>query len=165
MKRRLNIAAGVMHEPRIVLLDEPTVGVDPQGRDRIREMLAGLRSSGAALVQSTHQFGEVESVCDRVVIVDHGRVVATGSTVDLVASVADQARPFWMRLDRPLDLDDPAIEQHGDQLRGRMRDVAAELPALLAKVTEAGGHVRDLRVDAPGLEAVFTSLTGRELRE
>lgn len=165
MKRRLNIAAGVLHDPRLVLLDEPTVGVDPQGRDRIREMLQGLRSAGTALVQSTHQFSEIESVCDRVVIVDHGRVIATGTTEELVARVADQERPFALRLDRPVDLGDPRIELRGDQLHGRMRDVATELPALLARVAQAGATVRDLRVEAPGIEAVFTRLTGRELRE
>jgi len=165
MKRRLNIAAGVLHRPQLVLLDEPTVGVDPQGRDRIREMLGALRQEGTALLQSTHQFSEIESVCDRVVIVDHGRVIATGSTEELVASLVDEPRPFWMRIDRPVDLGDPAIEHRGDQLHGVLRDVSSELPELLARVAAAGAQVRDLRVDAPGIEAVFTHLTGRELRE
>ncbi len=78
MHRRLNIACGVLHEPRVVLLDEPTVGVDPQSRERIYEMLAALRDAGASLLLTTHQLDEAEDLCDRIVIIDHGRVVGLG---------------------------------------------------------------------------------------
>ena len=73
MKRRLNIACGVLHRPRVLLLDEPTVGVDPQARERILSMLAELRNEGTALLQSTHEFGDLEATSDRLVIMDRGR--------------------------------------------------------------------------------------------
>jgi ABC-2 type transport system ATP-binding protein len=165
MQRRLNIAAGVLHAPRLVLLDEPTVGVDPQARDRISEMLCELRSDGAALVQSTHQFSEIEGVCDRVVIVDHGRVVASGTPADLVREVANQPRPFLVRVDRHVEVSFEGRTLAGDRLGGLMSDVATGLPELLRSVAEAGANVVDVQVEAPGIEAVFKRLTGRELRE
>jgi len=87
MKRRLNIACGVLHRPEVVLLDEPTVGVDPQSRERIYDMLEGLRRDGASLVLTTHHLDEAEARCERIVIMDHGKVVATGTVPQLVCQV------------------------------------------------------------------------------
>jgi ABC-2 type transport system ATP-binding protein len=87
MKRRLNIACGVLHRPEVVLLDEPTVGVDPQSRERIYDMLEGLRRDGASLILTTHHLDEAEARCDRIVIMDHGKVVATGTVPQLVGQV------------------------------------------------------------------------------
>ena len=89
MKRRLNIAVGLMHSPRIVLLDEPTVGVDPQSRERIYEMLHALQASGVSVVLATHHLEEAEKRCERIVIIDHGRIVASGTLQELLAT----ARP------------------------------------------------------------------------
>jgi ABC-2 type transport system ATP-binding protein len=93
MRRRLNIACGVLHRPAVVLLDEPTVGVDPQSRERIYQMLDGLRSEGASLLLTTHYLEEVEARCDRVVIIDHGKSVAAGTPAELVERVLGPARP------------------------------------------------------------------------
>ena len=87
MRRRLNIACGLLHHPRIVLLDEPTVGVDPQSRERIYAMLDGLRAEGASLLLTTHHLEEAEARCERIVIMDHGKVVATGTVPEMVAQV------------------------------------------------------------------------------
>lgn len=85
MKRRLNIAIGLLHSPQVVLLDEPTVGVDPQSRERIYEMLAALQQSGVSVVLTTHHLEEAERRCERIVIIDHGRIVASGTVQELLA--------------------------------------------------------------------------------
>ncbi|MCE9626607.1 MAG: ABC transporter ATP-binding protein, partial [Candidatus Eisenbacteria bacterium] len=92
MKRRLNLACGVLHEPRLVLLDEPTVAVDPQSREKIHDMLAALRAAGASLLLSTHYLGEAEARCERIVVVDHGRTVAAGTLPELVQAAGLRGR-------------------------------------------------------------------------
>ncbi len=115
MRRRLNIACGVLHRPRIVLLDEPTVGVDPQSRDRIYDMLAGLAQSGVSLLLTTHHLEEAEARCSRTVIIDHGKVIAGGTLSELVDQTVGRYRLVTLRLDAPL-----AAEAAAD-LRGRRR--------------------------------------------
>ena len=166
MKRRLNIACAVVHEPRVLLLDEPTVGVDPQSRERIYEMLARLRDGGASLLLTTHQLEEAEARCDRIVIVDHGRVIAEGSLASLVESTVGSHLQVALRLDRvPAAQAGIAGEWHDRELTTRMRDVATELPVLLERLRSGGSAVEDLQVRGPSLQSVFLHLTGRELRE
>jgi ABC-2 type transport system ATP-binding protein len=173
MRRRLNIACGLLHRPRIVLLDEPTVGVDPQSRDHIYDVLANLRSSGVSLLLTTHHLEEAEARCSRTVIIDHGKVIASGTLSDLVDSTVGRHRLVTLRVDRPLaspadDLASAAVAIDGDDprvLRTRLRDVALELPTLLERIRVAGRSVEDVDVRGPSLQAVFIHLTGRELRE
>src|SRR5436853_1382954 len=84
MKRRLNMAAGLLHQPRLILLDEPTTGVDPQSRQRIYEMVEQLRAGGVSVIYTTHYMEEAERLCDRVAIIDHGKIIALGTQADLV---------------------------------------------------------------------------------
>jgi ABC-2 type transport system ATP-binding protein len=167
MRRRLNIACGVLHEPRVILLDEPTVGVDPQSRERIYEMLDRLRANGVSMLLTTHQLDEAEARCERIVIVDHGRVIAAGTLGELVRDTIGEQRVATVRLDRapaaPLEGLTPGDE--GMLWRGAVRDVDADLPALLARVAAAGRTVVDLEIRRPSLQSVFLHLTGRELRE
>ena len=172
MKRRLNIACGVIHKPRVVLLDEPTVGVDPQSRDRIYDMLADLASQGVSLLVTTHHLEEAEARCSRTVIIDHGRVIASGSLAELVDQTVGRHRLVTLRLDRPLsavgadDAPDVATDPADPRvLRARMLNVALELPPLLAHINRTGGTVDDVDVRGPSLQSVFIHLTGRELRE
>lgn len=167
MKRRLNIACAVLHRPEVVLLDEPTVGVDPQSRERIWEMLAGLRAAGASLMLTTHQLDEAQRVCDRIIIIDHGRVIADGRLDELVARTVGPGRRVRLTLDREADAAMLGAERDGDgrTLVWRVSDVAAELAAALDRVRAAGYAVEDVHVEAPSLHAVFIHLTGRELRE
>src|SRR5690242_10289901 len=103
MRRRLNIACGILHRPRIVLLDEPTVGVDPQSRDRIYDMLGDLSASGVSLLLTTHHLEEAEARCARTVILDHGKVIAAGTMSELVDQTVGRFRLVTLRLDSPLD--------------------------------------------------------------
>ncbi len=175
MRRRLNIACGILHRPRIVLLDEPTVGVDPQSRDRIYDVLAELARSGVSLLLTTHHLEEAEARCSRTVIIDHGKVIASGTLPELVDRTVGRHRLVTLRLDGPLD-GAAAVLRAGDQdisideadtriVRARMRDVASGLPPLLERVRLAGCAVDDVEVRGPSLQSVFIHLTGRELRE
>ena len=172
MRRRLNIACGIIHRPRIVLLDEPTVGVDPQSRDRIYDVLADLRSTGVSLLLTTHHLEEAEARCSRTVIIDHGRVIASGTLPELVDRTVGRHRLVTLRVDAPLgaeglagsdgieiDAADPRV------MRARLKDVGMELPPLLERLRAAGRSVEDLDVRGPSLQSVFIHLTGRELRE
>jgi ABC-2 type transport system ATP-binding protein len=175
MRRRLNIACGIVHRPRVVLLDEPTVGVDPQSRDRIYDTLAALAASGVSLLLTTHHLEEAEARCSRTVIIDHGRVIASGTTPELVDQTVGRFRVVSLRLNSPLaDADAARLLAAGGVevdaadrtlVRSRMRDVAAELPPLLEGIRDAGRAVDDVDVRAPSLQAVFIHLTGKELRE
>jgi ABC-2 type transport system ATP-binding protein len=167
MKRRLNLACGVLHEPKVVLLDEPTVGVDPQSREKIYEMLAALRAAGASLLVTTHYLEEAEARCERIVIMDRGVALAAGTLPELVERAGLSGRRVRLSLDAPLERapEGFALEADGGVLTATLSDVAAELPALLARVRTAGRNVRDLDVRAASLQAVFLELTGKDLRE
>jgi ABC-2 type transport system ATP-binding protein len=166
MRRRLNIACGVLHRPRLVLLDEPTVGVDPQARERIFRMLEELRAEGAALVQSTHELGDIEGHCDRLLVMDHGRAVAAGTPESLVReTVGDRAR-VELELDKDPGMEiTPELRASGRVLGGDLSEPARDLPRILEQVAAAGCRVVRLEVKRPGLAEVFVALTGRELRE
>jgi len=170
MRRRLNIACGILHRPRVVLLDEPTAGVDPQSRERIYDVLSELAASGVSLLLTTHHLEEAEARCERTVIIDHGRVIASGTLAQLVEQTVGRHRLVTLQLSEPL----PAVPAQAQlevdtadprTIRARMDDVAAELPLLLETVRRAGRSVEDVDVRSPSLQAVFIHLTGRELRE
>jgi len=167
MKRRLNIACGVLHEPSVVLLDEPTTGVDPQSRERIYEMLRRLRASGASLLLTTHQLEEAESLCDRIVILDHGRVIESGTLAELVSRTIGSARRVTLHLDRAPASAIAGLEDGagGSLAHAQVSDVGRDLPELIARITAAGLRIEDLEVRPPSLQSVFLHLTGRELRE
>ncbi len=169
MKRRLNLALGILHEPRALLLDEPTVGVDPQSRERIYTMIGELAARGVALLYTTHYMEEAERLCDRVAVIDHGRVIATGTQAELVRATVGGGRAIHVDADRPipaeLAAEFPGAVAAGDQLRLTTPEPARVIPLLLAAFERRGVGVRDLELVTPGLESVFLHLTGRELRE
>lgn len=140
MKRRLNIVAALLHEPELVFLDEPTVGVDPQSRNHVFEMVEELHRGGLTLVYTTHQLGEVERLCDRIVVMDRGRVCAVGTLAELRAQVAGQGAGG-------LDLPD-----------------GVDLDRVARVLREQGIEAR-VREGAQGLEEIFLALTGRALRD
>jgi ABC-2 type transport system ATP-binding protein len=137
MKRRLNLAAGLLHDPQVLLLDEPTAGVDPQSRNAIFESLEGLRDAGKAILSTTHYMEEAERLCDRIVIVDRGRVVAEGTADELGALLP---------------------RSNGPELDAEGRAAVALLAARGIAVPGADGG-------KPRLEEVFLHLTGHALRD
>ena len=171
MKRRLNMAAGVVHRPRLVLMDEPTVGVDPQSREKIYSMIEGMRDEGVGVIYTTHYMEEAERLCDRIAVIDHGRIIAEGTREELIASIAGTRREAHVELGRELS------PQAGESLRakgaaieglsliGPIENAGSALTALVRDLESAGAEVRDLSLHAPSLENVFLHLTGRELRE
>jgi ABC-2 type transport system ATP-binding protein len=170
MKRRLNIACGLLHAPTIVLLDEPTVGVDPQSRERIYEMLATLQASGVSVVLTTHHLEEAEQRCQRIVIIDRGRIVASGTVAELVQQALGSSRVLTIMLDSvwPNSAAEPGgtrLSADRRRLQAEVRDVERELPALFQAVVAAGGRVSDVELSGARLHEVFIALTGRELRE
>ncbi len=169
MKRRLNMAAGIIHRPRVVLMDEPTTGVDPQSRNRIFEMIEALRAQGTAIVYTTHYMEEAERLCDRIAIIDHGRIIALGGRDELVQNAFASRSQVHARFAGPVDRIAAWVKNHG----GRMVDGAAELSiersieiaALLESAAKDGLELEDVSLRRPNLESVFLHLTGRDLRE
>ncbi|MBS3957581.1 MAG: ABC transporter ATP-binding protein [Clostridiales bacterium] len=173
MKRRLNIGIGLLHSPRLLVLDEPTVGVDPQSRNAILASVERLGEEGMAVLYTTHYMEEAERLCDRVGIIDHGAIVAEGTRTELVRLVGEHDR---VRLIATGDLDSaarslagiPAVREadvadHGLELI--VENAADALPRLLGTLAAAGVAVTSVDVDQPDLEAVFLHLTGRALRD
>ena len=168
MKRRLNIACGVLHRPRVVLLDEPTVGVDPQSRERIYDMLTDLTKAGVSLLLTTHHLEEAEARCTRTVIIDHGKAIAAGTMSELVDQTVGRHRIVTLRVDAPISAVPSGVDVSVEDprtLRAKVTNVARELPALLAAISTQGREVEDVEVRGPSLQSVFIHLTGRELRE
>lgn len=166
MQRRLNLACGVLHRPAVVLLDEPTVGVDPQSRARIWEMLAVLRNEGTSLLLTTHQLDEAQQYCQRIVIIDHGRTIAAGSLPDLVAQTMGTHRLVTLTLQRPLETFAAGrLYNQGRALELQLSSLSDELPAVLAQLQQLAVPVQDIQIESASLQSVFLHLTGRELRE
>ena len=167
MKRRVNIACGVLHKPRVLLLDEPTVGVDPQSRQRIFDMLDELHLQGTSIVLTTHHLDEAEQRSDRVVIVDHGQVIAEGELSELIANTTGTQRLVTMDISGLMVAAPVGIrwDQERSRYLASVDNVAEELPKILDRIQSVGGLVKDLEVHQPNLHDVFLYLTGKELRE
>jgi len=170
MRRRLNIACSLLHQPKLVLLDEPTVGVDPQSRERIYEMLAALKRDGVSVVLTTHHLEEAERRCERIVIIDHGRIVAAGTMAELVAQALGAPRVLAVQLGEPLPatVTLPAgcvTDEHRVVVRANVLDIARDVPERLTQISSLGAAIRGMDVTGASLQDVFIALTGRELRE
>jgi ABC-2 type transport system ATP-binding protein len=173
MKRRLNIGIGLLHEPALLILDEPTVGVDPQSRNAILENVEQLGRRGMAVVYTTHYMEEAERLCDRVGIIDDGRLVAEGTRRDLIGLVGsnDQVRIVCSgNLDAAVDrIRHVDTVQKAAKVQDGIEIVVTEagdvITEILAAATEAGVSVTTVDIDEPDLEDVFLHLTGKALRD
>ena len=173
MKRRLNIAIGLLHRPRLLVLDEPTVGVDPQSRNAILASVQALGAEGMAILYTTHYMEEAERLCHRVGIIDEGRIRAEGTRRELVALVGHRDRislavtgelTAAAAAARRLDGVHEATAREGglDVLVTNARSI---LPRLLQDISVDGVSIRSVEVTEPDLEAVFLHLTGKALRD
>ncbi|MCC5822013.1 MAG: ABC transporter ATP-binding protein [Phycisphaerales bacterium] len=147
MRRRLNLAASLVHRPELVLLDEPTAGVDPHSRSAIYQIVDELRVGGTTVVYTTHSMDEAQRLCDRVAIIDHGRVLAVDTVDGLIDRHGGHAVVTVTRSD------------------GDVRTETEQPLAVLAGVDLQSPDVLGVRIDRPDLESVFLSLTGRSLRD
>lgn len=160
MKRRLNIACGVLHEPKIVLLDEPTVGVDPIARQKIWSMLDGLRAAGTSLIHSSHQLDEIEATCDRVIIIDRTKI-AEGKVQEMLHGANRKTRRLTLRLSGspPAHVFGKEFAIHGTLLTGASAEPARRLREVMIKAESLGLEILEMHVEQPRLEDLFTELT------
>jgi len=173
MLRRLNIACALIHEPEIIIMDEPTVGIDPQSRNHILSTVKMLNENNVTVVYTTHYMEEVEAICKRIAIIDHGQVIAQGTKDELTGMIEDK---------RTLELVvDDASKIKEDNLRGingissiyvqdntiriETKRNSDNLNAILKYMTDQNVRVRDIDYKEVSLETVFLTLTGRKLRD
>jgi len=174
MKRRLNFGCGIVHKPKVLLLDEPTVGVDPQSRQRLFEMVEAERDAGACVLYTTHYMEEAERLCDSLAIIDRGKIIALG-TVDELKAQLDARDVLQLNGDFPSGLgaavaergisDLEVISDEEGILTLTMTAASQHLPAIFESITAAGGTVNETSLRSPNLETLFLLLTGKELRE
>ncbi len=173
MKRRLNIGIGLLHKPQLLILDEPTVGVDPQSRNAILESVENLSVEGMAVLYTTHYMEEAERLCDRVAIIDEGTIKAEGTRRELVSMVGEKDR-ISISATGNLGAAAEALSAldgvvgaatSDDGLDILAVDASSILPSILTTVTASGASITGVQVVEPNLEAVFLHLTGKALRD
>ncbi|ABF90325.1 MULTISPECIES: ABC transporter ATP-binding protein [Myxococcus] len=170
-KQRLALALGLAGDPDVLFLDEPTTGLDPQSRRALWDVVAQLKARGRTVVLTTHYMDEAEVLCDRLVIIDRGRVIARGTPRDIITSLgAEQVieleaepSPDLERL-RPLP-SVVAAQRHAGRITLRVRELHLALPEVLREVAAGGGQLLHLSTRRPTLDDVFIDMTGRSLRE
>ena len=176
MKRRLNIAVGLLHEPKIIFMDEPTVGIDPQSRRRILDTIKELNRLGMSVLYTTHYMEEAEELSHRIGIIDHGKLIAEGAHTELTPTVGE-----YDIVHLQVDTSDNGVESsvvelqklakvhqvvsEKGQLTIQTQDANAVLPDVLNHLQQSGVRVKSLEIQEPNLEAVFLHLTGRALRD
>ena len=165
MKRRLEIARGLMHEPAVLFLDEPTLGLDPAARERIWEHIRKLRGIGTTIVLTTHYMEEADSLCDRIAIIDHGKIVAMDTPARLKASLGGDVVILTAPKANVAALRALASVKKIEEKGGELHLTVENAPASLARIIAAAGEVTNVEVRTPRLEDVFIALTGRALRE
>lgn len=167
MQRRLNLAVSILHRPRLLLLDEPTEGVDPQARAAIWRMIEELRANGATILHATHLIEEAETLVDSVAIIDHGNLVARGDTASLAKEHLVTSFELEVRPVAPAgpDFTPPIGTWDGRTIRVPLHGLGDELHTALATLEAIPGGVEGVRLHEASLEEVFLALTGRDLRE
>ena len=174
MAQRLMVARAILHRPAILFLDEPTAGLDPQSRIALWEILGELHAEGQTILLTTHYMEEADQLCDRVAIMDHGRILALDTPAALKASVPTDS-VVTVRSDGDLDAlaalvsrEVPGVERTDkdiDALRVHVDGTPGVVPAVVTAADRAGFRITDLGVSEPTLETVFITLTGKDLRD
>jgi linearmycin/streptolysin S transport system ATP-binding protein len=171
MKRRLNLGAGLVHRPRLLLLDEPTAGVDPQSRNHIFEEVRRLNAAGVTVVYTSHYMEEVQALCTRVGILDRGRLVQCDTLPNLLALLGGQVRVRVDRVSPELltrlnELPEVSLTRQGErELLLQCRDAKDTLVRLVGVLNELQVELTGLEIEEPNLERVFLHLTGKALRD
>lgn len=174
MKRRLNFGCGIVHRPKLLLLDEPTVGVDPQSRQKLYEMVESERAAGACVLYTTHYMQEAEHLCDSLAIMDHGEIIAHGTVAQLKSQLG--ARDVLQLTGVFAEGTQAAVEGRGisdlevisvedGSITMTLTNASQHLPEIFSAIDVAGGRVNETSMRSPNLETLFLLLTGKELRE
>ena len=167
MKRRLNFACAILHEPKALLLDEPTVGVDPQSREHLLTAVSELKEAGTAVVYTSHYMEEVERLCDRIAIIDHGKVIAMGTIDELRKQMGEKdlisLRGDFSNEHEDLLSDFEVLEWSDTAVRFMCANAASQLSDLLARFKSS--RIKETSVQQANLESLFIKLTGRALRD
>ncbi len=172
MKRRLNIGAALLHEPQLLIMDEPTVGIDPQSRNHILEAVRQLNKSGVSVIYTSHYMEEVEALCNRIAIMDKGQVIAQGSKAELVARLGERSvialnlaatnQPLIDALKQHQAIDEIVVGHNRLTLNCQSSTVVADV---LQLATDNNCKVENVVVEQPNLETLFLNLTGKSLRD
>ena len=173
MKRRLNIGCAIAHSPKLIIMDEPTVGIDPQSRNHILKSVLKLRDEGATVIYTSHYMQEVDDICDRIAIVDKGNVIAEGTSEELKNLIGDK-RVFNITVKEKIDnFEDKLLEITGIEKvaysENQYKISTIKNANLLTKIMETtlslGGKIVNIENSEPSLENVFLALTGKKLRD
>ncbi len=173
MKRRLNIGIALLHEPQLVIMDEPTVGIDPQSRRKILDGVKALNDQGVTVLYTTHYMEEAEELSHRIAILDGGEIVAQGTRAELIRCIGEQQRVELNLLNLSASFLQEcramqgvlSAEEHENQLELLVTDSARILPAVFEAAARAGTLILSMNIHEPNLEAVFLHLTGKALRD
>lgn len=168
-QQRLSVALALVNDPRVVFLDEPTTGLDPQARRNMWELVRKIRSEGRTVVLTTHYMEEAEELCDRVAVMDHGRVLVCDAPLALIRSL-DVDATVLVTIDGPMGGLEGlpgvrGVEREGDDLRLRTSNAQDTIVGLMRLASENGARLRNLSVRSANLEDVFIAYTGRSLRD
>lgn len=173
MKRRLNIACAISHSPKLIIMDEPTVGIDPQSRNHILKSVLKLRDEGATIIYTSHYMQEIDDICDKIAIIDKGNIIAEGTSEELKNLVGDK-RNLNVTIKKEIDgLEEKMLEITGVEKvvcnENQYKISTLKNSNLLTKVIETiltnGGEINNIENSKPTLENVFLALTGKKLRD
>ncbi len=173
MKRRVNIASALLHNPQVLLMDEPTVGVDPQSRNRIFEVIEKLNSEGKTIIYTTHYMEEAERLCDTIAIIDEGKIAAQGSLGQL-REISEVKDVLIIELGNFTDLDLSSlrneiavmeVDKEKKSIKVSCQNLGEEITSILEKIKALGGIITSIDTQKANLETIFLKLTGKQLRD
>ena len=173
MKRRLNIACAIAHRPKLIIMDEPTVGIDPQSRNYILNSVRKLNEMGCTIIYTSHYMEEVEEICTRIAIVDHGKIIADGTKEQLKAIITD-TKNIWIEIKSTDSLNIDMLKQIQGVISAQLEDNTIKINSkgeinnlnlIIQQLIKDRIEIRSVEEQAPNLETVFLTLTGRNLRD
>ncbi len=173
MKRRINIACSLLHKPRILVMDEPTIGVDPQNRNHIFKIIENLNSEGITIIYTTHYMDEAERLCDRIAIIDNGTIKAQGTLQEL-RNISRSREIITIKLKYLSDkivhyisnnMSSPVIDRVLNIIKVECEDVGSEISGILRHIDSAGAEIKSIDTQDADLESIFLKLTGKKLRD
>lgn len=173
MKRRINIACAIAHRPKLIIMDEPTVGIDPQSRNHILQSVMKLNSMGCTIIYTSHYMEEVEEICSRIAIIDHGKVIAEGTKDELKSIITDKQTILItvesiakVNADRIKEINGVvAVDIDENVVMINSHKEVSNLDKIILYFTNNGIKIKNVESKTPDLETVFLTLTGRKLRD